>query len=206
MQAFLFDFWPEYLLSKEQAQELLAPYTSSLASCWRYAWKGWENQPAEFRGQLTTTTRAGIVQNLAVSQARLVFADIPEIRVCEELGFFKLYLSDKAVVRLKRVNRDYLARNVKTEQQRDYYWHHRVRGIKDGLTRITVGYTLDETETAIDKIVASLQWGLENLIWWFSIEGEAQIQQIPIPPIAPEDTPRIHITGVGGSSSDRKAE
>src|SRR4051794_2335613 len=126
---FLFNEYTDGFLSRQDAEALLAPYAERFAACWQRAWCGWEALAEDFRGRMTPTTRAGIVQNLAVSYAKETFAGDETVRVCEELGFFKLYIREKVIVRMKRLNRDYLAANVKTDQQKRYYRQDHIPGV-----------------------------------------------------------------------------
>src|SRR6266540_5726293 len=141
--SYLFDFWPDHLLTKDDAERILKPYVDRLVRCWRDAWDEWESLPAETRGKLHPRDRAGVLHSLAISRAKLSFAEAAAVDVCMELGFFKLYIEDKIVLGLKRLGRDHLARNIKTKQQRRYDWHYPVPGIRNALTRLTAGYVLD---------------------------------------------------------------
>jgi hypothetical protein len=191
---FLFPEYTEGLLTVDQAREILCPLASRFADCWRSGFTGWrEGVTPETRSRLTSTTRAGIIHNLAISRAKELFpAGDDGARICEAIGFFKLYVQNKAIVRLKRVGRDFLAANVKTKQQKRYYAQAHVDGVTDGLTRITVGYQLNLAQTDIDRIVAGLQIG-KDLIWHFDITDEAGgiAAPIPIHPVDPGATPKV---------------
>jgi hypothetical protein len=193
--SYLFDFWPEQLLTKDEAHALLEPFFQGLVRCWREAWREWENLSGDFRGKLHPRDRAGILHSLAIAQAKLIFADVPGVQICQELGFFKLYIGDRAVLRLKRLGRDHLARNIKTKQQRKYYWHYSVAGVREGCTRLTVGYSLDVSGTTMEQVLVSLQIGLDNLLYSFLIESEPQIQTIPISPIPEDQKPKVRAKG-----------
>lgn len=147
---------------------------------------------------MTPTTRAGIVHNAAAERARRLFAGIDGLEVCEQLGFFKLYVGDTVVVRLKRVRPQddgFVACNIKTKQQKRYYRHEPVDGVRDGATRLSVGYVLDETETRITQVVASLQYGLKRCIYWFTLDAAAGdlpiITPVPLPPLPPDGKPVV---------------
>jgi hypothetical protein len=184
----LFDQWTEGFLSKKEAEEVFAPYAQRLASCWWGAWTRWKLQDTDFQVRMTPATRAGILQNLAASFAREVFAGEEKVRIDETLGFFKIYIDDKAIVRLKRLGSNHLAaRNRKSKRQRRYYQQLPIKGLVNGLTRITVGYILNVTKTDTEEIAASFQIG-DDLVYWFPIDAKAYGKistPIPIEPIEP---------------------
>ena len=99
------------------------------------------------------------------------------------------------MVRLKRLNRGHLACNIKTEQTKKWYRHEPVQGVRDWVTRLTVGYVLNATETGIDYIAASLQHGLKACIYWFELKAGAGelpvITPIPLPKIPSDTTPTV---------------
>jgi hypothetical protein len=174
---------------------------------WHAAWEDWLLLPEEARGKMVPTTRANVVHDFAVDRAKAAFREVEGSRICEHLGFFKLYVGEdgdlQAVVRLKRLwLPDYLARNIETEQQRRYYHHRRIDGIRDGVTRLTVGYVLNTAQTEIKEVACSLQYGLEQLIYAFTLDAEPTVTQIPIAPLPPDVRPAVRAKG----KAPKKAE
>jgi hypothetical protein len=199
----LFDCWPDGLMDREVAERLLAPYSQRLCECWFGAWTDWKTEVSEGgRARLTPTTRAGVIHNFAISRVKAILAGEGGIEICEKLGFFKFYVAtddQMAVVRFKRLGRDRLARNVRTKQQKLWYSHKPIDGVRDGATRLTVGYTLDLTQTKIEDILVTLQFR-KDIVWYFSIDdGTSQIMQRPIEPID-QQGPRVR------PADDRKSK
>lgn len=200
----LFPEFAEGFLKKDAAQELVKPYAARFAKCWESAWRRWKKLPDTFRADLTPTTRAGILNNLAIAKAKRVFA--PEIisgkfEFCRKLGFFKIYVEGKAIVRLKRLTKDYIAANVRTDQQRLWYAHKPIDGIKDGPTRLIIGYTLNALKTDFEQLVVSFQ--IEDVcVWYFDLDagGGAAVQPIDLKPISPDTTPRVR--PIGGKKAE----
>jgi len=189
--SFLFEWVPEDKLTSDQARELLSPHCERLRSTWCDAWSSWNSEvTSDGRGRLTTRSRSSCVNDFAVERAKEMFAGIDGVECCPILGFFKLYVENKAVLRFKRLNRDKLAMNVKTEQQVAYYQDEHIPGIRAGCTRLTIGYMLNLTETEIEDILVTYQLGRQrsSLRWWFSILGDADTLGLPAT-VAPDPSP-----------------
>jgi hypothetical protein len=195
-----FENAPEGHLSEAAAQALLAGHAYRFSSeVWRDAWAEYSSLPDGFRGQLRAVTQANILHDLAVTRAKRIFADVPNAEWDEDLGFFKLYISgptgDAAVIRLKRLDSEHLARNIETEQQCNYYAHKHMEGVRDGYTRLTVGYTMNRPQTDMAEIVTSLQYGREYLIYSFVLDAEPNVQQFPAAPLPPDAKPPVRLKG-----------
>ena len=178
----LFDMVPERRLSSDEAKELLAPFAAELCSCRQFAWLAWNEQvSADRRERLTSRSRSSCLNDFAVERAKEVFAGYEDVEGCSLLGFFRLYVGTKAVLRFKRLNRDKLAMNIRTEQQVAYYCDEHIPGIRPDRTRLTIGYILNPTETDIDDILITYQHGRKNLLWSFSLFDGAETIAIPQP-------------------------
>ncbi|MFO0851367.1 MAG: hypothetical protein U0871_22840 [Gemmataceae bacterium] len=187
-----FDEPPSGYLTRAEAERQLVPLANDFSEVWHGAWTDWLSLPDEIRSQLAPTTRANVVHDLAVGRAKGVFGQRDGFRVCEELGFFKLYVGNSIVVRLKRLgDDDHLARNIQTDQQKQWYLHRPIPGVPDGCTRLTVGYSLDRAQVGLRDVVVSLQDGPNQLVYSFSINAEPQTTLIPIAPIPPDTKPTV---------------
>lgn len=179
----LFGFAVEGLLTEEQTTELVRPLASPLVACWYRAWKGWKAIPEDLRIRInqSPTARANVVNALATSYAKELLPEIDSIEICEDLQFFKFYIGDTAVLRLKRLDDDRLARNFSTEQQKLWYAHRHIEGIKDGATRLTVGYVLDAAQQEIKEVLVTLQ--LKNdLVYAIRLDDPAVLVRLPEQP------------------------
>jgi hypothetical protein len=197
----LFDMLPEGNLTQEEAEREIEPFANRFVEVWMCAWRQWQALPADFRGHMHPRTRANIVHDLAVGAARLAFPHTDSTECCERLGFFKIYIGERIVVRLKRLDGEHLACNIATGQQKSYYTHRPINGVREGYTRLTIGYTLNATCLEIESIVVSLQNGLEILVYSFVLDQEANIIAIP-EPIAPDTTPTVRIKGASQEEAE----
>jgi hypothetical protein len=189
-----FDFHTEGYPTKEEIQPILDPFVDRFATCWQRGWGRWDGLAEDDRSRLSPIARAVFVQNIAVSFVKETFAGVDGIVTCEELGFFKVYIQNAVILRMKRLDRDYLASNVETEQQKRYYRQLPMAGIINGLPRISLGYRLNVAKTAMDDILVSFQVG-DDLLWYYSIdplEGKGvKPMPSPIEPTGPTVTPRV---------------
>ena len=122
--------------------------------------------------RLSTRSRASIISDFTRENAKLLLGSMDGVEPNEDLGFFKIYVNGMAVLRFKRIGSDGIARNLRTDQQIDYYNDVPIRGLHRG-TRMTAGYLLNATETEIADIRITRQFGRDRLLWWFSILNEA---------------------------------
>ena len=98
---------PDDYLNETQAKEYMAAYAPVLSGLWSVAWERYRRLPLDVRTDLRNVTRSGIVRDFMVVSARKEFAHSrwqDRVALCDELGFFKIYLGDKVVVRLKRLD------------------------------------------------------------------------------------------------------
>jgi hypothetical protein len=178
----LFDLVPDGTPSQQEAQQIISSIASDLCQCWHVGWNDWITHVSEVgRVKLSKRSRANNVNDFAVCAARERFANRPGTSMDNVLGFFKLYVGTNAaiVLRFKRLNQDYLARNVKTQQQRRYYLNQPIAGIYPGAVRLTCGYILDPIEGGIQDVRISSQFGQKILVWSYSIMEPANTLVMP---------------------------
>jgi hypothetical protein len=196
--ALLYPDWPDGVLSLEAAQQLVTAFGDGFNDVWDGAWSDWIGESEKTRGIMRPSTRSGMIHDFAVARAKEVFRGVKGVEICEKLGFFKMYIVGKAgiaLVRLKHLSSDHLAKNIKTEQQRSYYWHRPIAGLHNEATRLSIGYVLAKAQTVLGDVVVSLQWGLEDLIYSFSIRGDAIATPLPVVTVPPPTTPPVRAKG-----------
>jgi len=201
-QQHLFGMEPEEDPDKALVLSALGRIRVSLCDAW---FDGFDNWRAEItdtaKAQLTSRSRACCVNDFAVESAKQLLAGVEGVELDVALGFFKIYVDDRFVVRLKRLNGNRLARNVKTAQQRDYYLDRPINGIRNWCTRITAGYLLTPAEDAIENVFVTRQYGQRTLIWSDSLLDGPDTMQTPVP-LAPKGPvpPSIIVPGEVGKS------
>jgi hypothetical protein len=179
---YLFDMTPEGSPGQEEAMAAIERIRGLLRDTWFAGMDEWKEQVTKrAKDQLTNRSRACCLNDFAVEAAKQRLVGIDGIDLCAALGFFKIYLDDKYVLRLKRLNRNRLARNVKTDQQRAYYRNRPVEGIRNYCTRLTAGYMLTPAEDEIEDILITSQFGTRTLVWSSSIMDDPGTMRMPIP-------------------------
>ena len=174
-----------------EVQAILAPYSSELVDCIETGWHDYHSEVTESgRARLEARTRASIVSDFARDRAMNVFSGRPGLRPCMDLGFFKVYVDDRIVIRFKKLDSELLAANVQTEQQRDWFNNEPIRGMQNDCLRLTVGYRLTPAADQIADILITWQPSWRVIGWYFSILGEPGEQVRPIDsPIGPQPMP-----------------
>jgi hypothetical protein len=192
VQKRLFDYGqPDGTPGREEALTILAPYFPDLIDSIETGWRDFSSEVSDSgRSRLEARTRASIVSDFIRDRAVALFSEQPGVQLCMDLGFFKIYVHDRIVLRLKKLDVELLAANVQTEQQRDWYNNEPVSGVPDECLRLTVGYRLNAAATEIEDIVITWQPSWRVLGWHFSILAEPGEQIRPIDsPVGPQPTP-----------------
>lgn len=188
----LFADWPEHYMDLPTARRLLEPHAPQFNAAWDHALTMFNGTSDQFRAATRAVTRANIMHDHSSDFLRTALGGVPGITFCERLGFFKIYVEnehgDVAVVRNKHLDLNYLASNVKTEQQQRWYAHDPMEDIRNEATRLTIGYTLNPTQTEIDDVIVSLQH-FDDLVYYFSLRNEGNIYAAPV--MAPPDGPPL---------------
>jgi hypothetical protein len=140
---------------------------------------GWNAHIAEKRAR-RSRVRANVVWNYIVDAADLEFAAMPGVvRVGDDDA--PIYVvDDKLALVFKKHTRSLGTSNVRTKAQRT------VRSIGQfahmpGTDAVSVGYTLDQAEAGIDKLVATHFVGNE-LDWWIDLRELASGVLAPMAP------------------------
>jgi hypothetical protein len=182
---------PEGTPGPRDAQAILSPYADELVGCIQTGWGNYHSEvtPAG-RSKLEPRTRANIVNDFARDHALATFSGRPDLHTCTDLGFFKLYVADRLVLRIKKLGPDLLVANVQTDQQRDWYNNEPVRGIPTDHLRLNLGYRLTPAADAIADVLITWQASWHTLGWCFSILAEPGDQIRPIDsPHGPQPSP-----------------
>lgn len=192
MQRSMFEFeQPNGTPSQQEAKVILTPYFGEMTEIIYSAWRDYHSDVTESaRARLEPRTRANIVNDFAKDRALAVFSGRTGLQTCIDLGFFKLYVDGRVVVRIKKIGPDYLVSNVQTEQQRDWYNNEPVKGIPADCLRLNLAYRLTPAATDVDDILITWQSGWNMLGWCFSILAEPGEQIRPMDgPLGPQPTP-----------------
>jgi hypothetical protein len=106
------------LIEKDTALVDLGSHLIPLREAFLAAWADWQALPAEFKVNLTSTTRANIVHDRAVGHAAKLLDRHVEIR--DLSGLKALIFDDQYAVRLKKLDNDLFSRNQPSDQVKDF--------------------------------------------------------------------------------------
>jgi hypothetical protein len=191
-QGRLFDFGqPEGTPGQREALAILTPHFPDLIDSVETGWRDFNSEVTESgRARMEARTRANIVSDFTRDRAIALFSGRSGVRPCLALGFFKLYVDDRVVLRIKKLDGDLLPTNVQTDQQRDWYNNEPVVGVPSECLRLNLGYRLDAAADRIADIVITWQPSWRVLGWYYSILDEPGEQIRPIDsPTGPQPMP-----------------
>ncbi|MBL9085459.1 MAG: hypothetical protein JNK76_26880 [Planctomycetales bacterium] len=182
--SWLFDMGPDGEPGKDDARSILTGCHAGLCESWFAAWADWKNEAsARLRGRVSNRSRAGCINDLAVEASKELLAGVAEVEFDADLGFHKLYVADKIVLRFKRLDKDYLALVGQSDQQQDFYLGRPIEGLRNHCLRLNVGYVLDPSEDHISDVLITRQFGRDKLLWSYSIFDDAEETRV-IEPVA----------------------
>jgi hypothetical protein len=176
---------PEPPLSKEEGLALLEPYFDDFWSVVESVWSAWEEIADEGRMMISPTARANVLFSYIVHYARSLFADVDDAQIYEG-RLFLVGIGD-AVLRWKKLRskKDLRSRNYPTLFQQEYNKQARLPGIPRS-TRLTVGYVLNVTATAIEGLYLTCPLG-NRIAWFIEIPRPAAVKILPLP--LPQEVP-----------------
>lgn len=133
-------------ISKVEAEDILAPFTSSLRACILDAWEQALTVP--FRHHFESRTKSGIVRDLIVAKIKERFASIPGVTPIQTKHHFFLKIG-KLLIRFKKLNLNRLPQNYPTKQAVALEAQElELPGI-EGAVYLNAGYSTDATGTKI---------------------------------------------------------
>ena len=120
--------------------------------------------------ELDSRAQAACTYSHMIAEADRRFLDKKGIRPLEIRGL-KLWLFEPAdvVVRFKKMDVDGLTRNYPTKQARDFDRGYDLPGLPMPPVRVTAGYLLDRTGTAIERTQIARPLGNKRTMWCVAI-------------------------------------
>jgi hypothetical protein len=164
--------WGDQPHSEMECRELLFPALELFTIAHGNAFNKWEDIDGDTRSDISIMQRGGVLHDLITAQVSQLLNNEPMegVEVCK-LGFFKLYVGDKVVVRFKKLAENHV---VELDGQRPntkrYYNCHLMPEVRSYCTRTTCGYVLRPDGTLFDVVVAC-QTG-DGLAWSYSVLEE----------------------------------
>ena len=165
-------------ISQVDAEAVLQPHLPKLKQVIFDAWAEWERIPAARRSKMNARARAAILHSFMVHFAKMHFPPTDTVMPLERKGLFLVGISGVVTIRFKKFRYGKRTSNIQTNQQVDFDLQLDLPGIPKA-ARLTVGYILDASQTAIKDVLITFRQA-EQLLWDFSIAG-TQAQVVPMP-------------------------
>lgn len=161
---------PNSQLSKEEAESLLMPYMETFWKIMLDVWKAWEEIPEKQRMMMTPTARANNLYSFTIFYARTYFADVPGVTIIQK-RLFLVGISGLVLLRFKKLKsiEDKRSSNYPTLFQMNYSSQQTLPGMPPEAARLTIGYVLDVSQSAIQGLFVTHPFG-RTLLWDFEIE------------------------------------
>jgi hypothetical protein len=167
-------------ISQEDAEVLLQPHLPKLKQVIFDAWAEWGKIPAVRRSKMNTRARAAILHSFMVHFAKVHFPQTNQVTPLERRGLFLIGIGGVVTIRFKKFRYGKRTSNIQTNQQIDFDLQIDLPGIPKA-ARLTVGYILDASQTAIKDVLITFRQA-QRLLWDFSIAGtQAQVVRMPLP-------------------------
>src|SRR5436309_10577080 len=146
------------LLSKTQAERILAPHRVALRDCIIAGWNQWEALPAKARAAIGSRARACVVYDFIIQAVSHRFEGRRGVQLFRSRGLWMLGIDNRLVVRFKKLRTDLRYSNYPTRQQQLFSRQLDLVGIP-AATRLVAGYLLDPLAIRISQTVITLQIG-----------------------------------------------
>lgn len=170
---------PEPPLSKEEGLALLEPHFDDFWSIVESVWSAWEKIADEGRMMISPTAWANVLFSYIVHYARSLFSDVDDAKIYEG-RLFLIGIGD-TLLRWKKLrsNTDLRSRNYPTLFQQEYSKQRRLPGIPRSV-RLTIGYVLDVTGSAIEALYVTCPMG-NRIAWSIEVPRPSAVKILPLP-------------------------
>lgn len=189
-------YWSR-LMSREEAEALLAPYYEHFIMCVQEGFEFWTSfaaQLVDHRRPLSNRTRATFINDHIVSRAKDIFEAEKGVRMDEEFGFLCLNFGERAIVHFKKLDEEGRPSSYPTDQQKRIAMQELPMPDCPEPTWLSVGYQLKFPASGdqIDKILISCCFA-DKAKWTISLYDSAEesgdTARLPFPP-PPSEQPR----------------
>jgi hypothetical protein len=194
---------PKHLLTWEEAEDRLSPYSTILAACIQHGWDMWKDFYAPQHLILDARARAAIVFCHIVDCAEKKFTGLDGVKFTRRNNSFMLYIGDDIVLRFKKLRKNGRCSSIATRQQMLFKAQMELPGMESG-TLLHAGYSLDIIQHDILQKLVVCQF--KNRVLW-TIElptaDGGTIEVMPAPSM-PEPPTKDRWTAKDTGKKDRK--
>lgn len=179
LQPSLFAYTPVNLLTEEEAFAIVEPHREAFCDCCLKGAADWYRFVLpEGRKRLRSITRSVCVSDFVREHIKDHFRGVEGAVLCQRLGFLKLFLGDRVVIRAKKLTAEYLAMPPRTEQGHAWFCNEPLPGVPSSYTRLTVGFLTTPDDAEVLDVAITFQLSLQTLGWKRSILRDADIRRV----------------------------
>lgn len=164
------------ILSEGQAREVFGNRTDTIRECIEYAWDRYLALPPKVHVDLTPRSRASIVHDFIVAEARKRFFNESNIQLSVLRGLFIIDFG-KVQLRFKKFNNQLRPQSIPTNQTRAFMIQEPLPGIPLA-TKVIAGYKLDDFQKNIQCIAVICPYG-QQCAWHFELEKLPKAEVVP---------------------------
>ncbi|WBM40016.1 hypothetical protein [Alcaligenes faecalis] len=174
------------IIPQDVVTERLGKALPKLATCLSKAWDKYGEYPESLRVDHSSRSRASLIHDHATMLARQEFDVYPGSH-CEEIRkLFLVYFDCGIVVRFKKLNENFHASNIRTQQCLNFTGQLSLPLLGDTVN-LHVGYRLNTLQTDLEGIYLACPNGPSSNAWVMTLGGAAEDDQIPsIIPVTPQ--------------------
>jgi hypothetical protein len=178
-------------LSRSQVIEIIDPHMERLFNIGAIPLERWKSDEYPNRALHIPRTRANVLYDLMVIQARIEFRGIRgAVMIDTRDGVTLLEIDQKILLRFKKLDDDSLPSNYPTVRARDYDMGEDLPGIPSSPQRLTLGYRLNQLQTEIKDVLISNSMGGRLLYDIILEEPKGGITIVPEPSSNPNSAPK----------------
>ena len=187
-----------HVISRESAAEILMSKKDDICGPFFHGWNAfwrWKDVDPEFYSTVVPRTRAGVVYDFAIKDARTRFEgrESEGVRTRAEFDSLLVIFDEELVLRFKKLDDGERPRNSRTSRQ----WLFerqclQLPGIPEEATKVTAVYTLNPDQSSIVK-VSVVCWCVNTLKWiipLFEADSGNMVFEFPAPASYDSDRPK----------------
>lgn len=188
-------------VTQEEVREVIGDDHHVLRECVYNAFADLKEFQAEKHPNMRVRARRTMLQDLVVRGVHDTYSETPGFRVVDpKTGRYLLCVRDRFILQMKHLTHEFQTVNTPTETAKLFNAQADVEGMPP-LPRITLGYRLDQLESAVEGVY--LLFSINNVpVWWYRIEdadetGMTGAETLPLfpPKVDPAaDTPARRVT------------
>lgn len=193
-----------YSLTREEAKELLKPYAQLFYDAILGGFDDYRVNDSQ-RGHIhDNSVKSNLVRSYVLARIRQVIAQHPELKFKEQKRMFAVIISDKVIIRFKKLNNLFRSQNIKTKQVTAFRNRNLTfQGVK--ALPIDAGWRVDDFYSEIEDVHFVCPDGKGNL-WRIPLHDlSIQKKQVTIFPVEEQEVITVVTVKPEVADANRKA-